>query len=88
MNDSPRPTPWLGFAFDATIIASMTALAALRIVPIMVFVALIGPLIGSRLALRYLRDGGGGPPDGGAGGSAVVSLVLALATVFRRPIGL
>ena len=88
MNDSPRPTWWLGFAFDATIIASLTALTAARVVPVMVFVALIGPLIGSRLALRYLRDGGGGPPDAGAGGSAVVSLALAVATVLRRPFAL
>ena len=88
MDDRTRPSPWLGFAFDVTIIASITVLAAVRVVPVMVFVALIGPLIGSRLALRYLREGGGGPPDGGAGGSAVVSLALALATVIRRPFAL
>ena len=87
MDEPTRPTRWLGFAFDATIITSLTALTAARVVPVMVFVALVGPLIGSRLALRYLRDGGGGPPDG-AGGSAVVSFALALATVLRRPFSL
>jgi hypothetical protein len=87
MDDRTRPSPWLGFAFDVTIIASMTVLAAMRVVPVMVFVALIGPLIGSRLALRYLREGGGGPPDV-TGGSAVVSLALAFAAVLRRPFAL
>ena len=86
MDESSRPSRWLGFAFDATIIASLTTLAVARVIPAMVFVALIGPLVGSRLALRYLRDGGG-PPDQGAGGSAVLSLSLAISSIFRRSFG-
>jgi hypothetical protein len=87
MQDPSRPTRWLGFAFDATIIASLTTLTVARVMPVMVFVALIGPMVGSRLALRYLRDGGG-PPDHGAGGSAVLSLAVALSSLLRRPLGL
>jgi hypothetical protein len=85
--DDPRLSRWLGFAFDATIIASITTLTLFRVVPVTVFVALVGPLVGSRLALRYMRDGGG-PPDHGAGGSATLSLAIALASFARRPFGL
>ena len=84
MDDPNSSTRWLGFAFDATIIVSLTTLTVTRAMPVTVFVGLIGPLIGSRLALRYMRDGGG-PPGPGAGGSAVLSLAFALATLFRRP---
>jgi hypothetical protein len=84
MEDPNRSTRWLGFAFDATIIISLTTLTVARVMPITVFVGLVGPLIGSRLALRYMRDGGG-PPGPGAGGSAVLSLAFALGALFRRP---
>jgi hypothetical protein len=87
MEEPTPPSRWIGFAFDATIIASLTTLTVSRVMPVMAFVALVGPMIGSRLALRYLREGGG-PPDHGAGGSAVVSLVFALSTLLRRPFGL
>jgi hypothetical protein len=82
-----RLSRWLAFAFDATIIASITTLAVSRVVPVTVFVALVGPLIGSRLALRYMRDGGG-PPDHGAGGSATLSFGVALLSLARRPFGM
>jgi hypothetical protein len=83
-----RLARWLGFAFDATIIASLTTLTALRVVPLTVFVALVGPLVGSRLALRYAREGdAGGPPDHGAGGSAIVAVGAAVGWVVRRVVG-
>ena len=66
----------------------LTTLTVARVLPVMVFVALVGPMIGSRLAFRYLRDGGG-PPHSGAGGSAVLSLVLrAVSSLVRRSLGL
>ena len=85
--DDTRLSRWLGFAFDATIIASLTTLTVCRVVPVTVFVALVGPLVGSRLALRSLREGGGGA-DHGTGGSAMLSLVLALSWLARRTLGL
>jgi hypothetical protein len=88
MKDTTRPVRWLGFAFDATIIASLTTLTVARVMPMMVFVALVGPMIGSRLALRYLRDEGGGPPNQGAGGSAVVAFAFAVSSLFRRSLAL
>jgi hypothetical protein len=87
MEDSTRPSRWLGFAFDATIIVSLTTLTVARVLPVMAFVALVGPMVGSRVALRYLRDGGG-PPDQGAGGSAALSLAFAMSSLVRRPFGL
>ncbi len=78
---------WIGFAFDATIIASLTTLTVAKVMPITVFIALVGPMIGSRLALRSRRDGGE-PPGPGVGGSAALALVLALISIIRRPFGL
>ena len=86
--DQPTGTSrWIGFAFDATIIASLTTLTVAKVMPVTVFVALVGPMIGSRLALRSRRDGGD-PPDPGVGGSAALSLVFALISLVRRPFGL
>ena len=84
--DDARQSRWLGFAFDATIIASLTTLTVCRVVPVTAFVALVGPLVGSRLALRSLRDGGG-PPDQHPGGSAMLPLFVALSWLARRAIG-
>jgi hypothetical protein len=86
VTDDTRLSRWLGFAFDATIIASLTTLTVSRVVPVTVFVALVGPLVGSRLALRSLREGGG-PPDHPSGGSAMLSLVVALPWLGRRALG-
>jgi hypothetical protein len=86
MEDPTRPSPWVGFAFDATIIASLTTLTVTHALPVMVFVALVGPMIGSRLALRHVRDGG--PPHSGAGGSAALALLLAVGSLVRRSVGL
>jgi hypothetical protein len=86
--DDARLSRWLGFAFDATIIASLTTLTVSRVVPVTVFVALVGPLVGSRLALRSLREGGGGPPDHHSGGSAMLSIVVAVSWLTRRALGL
>jgi hypothetical protein len=85
VTDDARLSRWLGFAFDATIIASLTTLAVCRVVPVTVFVALVGPLVGSRLALRYMREGGGSS-DHGAGGGAL-TLLVTLSALARRVLG-
>jgi hypothetical protein len=70
-----------GAALDVVVIASMTTLTALHIANITLFLAVIGPIVGARLAsARMMRGGNGGGPTGGA-----LGVLLGLLLLLRRP---
>jgi hypothetical protein len=58
-------------------------LTALRIVDVPLFLALVGPLVGARLA-NLRAPPPSGTSGGGTGGSAVIALALGLMALLRR----
>lgn len=75
---------WHGATLDVVVIASMTTLTALHIANITLFLAVIGPIVGARLAsARVMRGGSGG---GGAAGGGTLAVLLGLLLLLRRPI--
>lgn len=74
-------------ALDGLLIVAITMLTLAKIAPLVVFVALIGPLMGARLSIvRVIRPE---PPQapGLAATGAVMPLLVALAMPFRRMMG-
>jgi hypothetical protein len=70
-----------GAVLDIIVIASMTTLTALHIANITIFLGVIGPIVGARLAsARVMRGGTGGGPTGGA-----LGVLLGLLLLLRRP---
>jgi multisubunit Na+/H+ antiporter MnhG subunit len=82
MADERLPPAWQGFALDALLIISLSVLAALKVVPLLVFLALVGPVVGARLASAKSMSGGAL-----AGGSTVIALVLGAWAIGRRVFG-
>jgi hypothetical protein len=81
MTESTRSFDWHGTLLDVVVIVSMTVLTALNIATLTVFLAVVGPIVGARLAAaRMLRGGHGGGPVGGA-----LAVLLGLLFLLRRP---
>ncbi len=82
MTEPKQQFDWSGALLDVVIITSMTILTALNIATLTVFLAVIGPIVGARLAAaRMLRGGhGSGPAAGGA-----LAVLLGLLFLLRRP---
>jgi hypothetical protein len=78
MTTSPR-LDWRGVVLDALVIASVTLLTATGIANMFIFLALIGPLIGARLA-----SGRAGAAAHAHGGSMLALLLVGLFGAFRR----
>ena len=77
----PRHVDWHGAVLDIVVVSSLTVLTALHIATLTVFLAVVGPIVGARLAAaRALRGGNGGPPAGGA-----LAVLLGLLFFLRRP---
>lgn len=67
---------------DVVVITSMTTLTALHIATLTVFLAVIGPVVGARLAAARMMRGNGG---NGAGGGGTLAVLLGLFLLLRRP---
>jgi hypothetical protein len=78
MTDPVPRFDWRGVVLDAVIIASLTVLTALRLANLTLFVALVGPLVGARLAA--VRAG----TTAAVGGSTLLLLALGFWQVVRR----
>ena len=68
---------WRGVVLDMIIIVSITLLTALRLANLYVFLAVVGPLVGARLAAVRASAAA-------AGGSVIALVVLGLWVVLRR----
>jgi hypothetical protein len=77
----PQRLDWRGVVLDAIVIASVTVLTLTGTANLFVFLALIGPLIGARLAA-----GRAGFAAHAHGGSTLVLLLVGLFGVFRRAV--
>jgi len=82
VTEQPKPTvDWQGATLDVVVIVSLTVLTALHIASLAVFLAVVGPIVGARLAAaRMLRNGNGAGPAGGA-----LAVLLGLLFLLRRP---
>jgi hypothetical protein len=79
MTDSVRtPFDWRGVVLDAIIIVSITVLTALQLANLYLFLALVGPLVGARLAAVRASTAAA------VGGSTLLLLVLGLWQIVRR----
>lgn len=79
MTEQKHQPDWHGATLDVVVIVSLTLLTALHIATLTVFLAVVGPIVGARLAAaRMLRggNGGGGPSSGALG--VVLGLLLPL----------
>lgn len=77
----PRHIDWHGAVLDIVVVSSLTVLTALHIATLTVFLAVVGPIVGARLAAaRTLRAGNGSGPAGGA-----LAVLLGLLFFLRRP---
>jgi hypothetical protein len=82
MSDQPKHhLDWHGATLDVVVIVSLTVLTALHIATLTVFLAVVGPIVGARLAAaRMLRGANGSGPAGGA-----LGVLLGLLLLLRRP---
>jgi hypothetical protein len=82
MNDQARhQLDWHGATLDVVVIVSLTVLTALHIATLTVFLAVVGPIVGARLAAaRMMRGGNGAGPAGGA-----LAVLFGLLFLLRRP---
>jgi hypothetical protein len=69
---------WRGVVLDCVIILSITLLTALKLANLYVFLAVVGPLVGARLASVRASTAAA------AGGSLTVLAVLGLWSVLRK----
>lgn len=74
---------WHGAMLDVVVIVSLTTLTALHIATLTVFLAVVGPIVGARLAAARMLRGGNG--SGGAGSGGTLAVLLGLFLVLRRP---
>jgi len=75
-----KPTfDWHGALLDVVVIVSMTVLTALSVAPLTVFLAVVGPIVGARLAAARAIRGHGGP------GGGALAVLLGLLFLLRRP---
>jgi len=78
-HEAARPAlDWRGVFMDAIIIVSITVLTALRLANLYVFLAVVGPLVGARLAAVRASAAAA------LGGSTLVLLALGLWHSLRR----
>ncbi len=81
MTDPKHHLDLHGAALDVVVITAMTTLTALHVANITLFLAVIGPIVGARLAsARMMRGGNGAGPTGGA-----LGVLLGLLLLLRRP---
>ena len=79
MTDSVRaPFDWRGVVLDTIIIASITVLTALQLASLYVFLAVVGPLVGARLAAVRASTAAA------VGGSMLLLLALGFWQIVRR----
>jgi hypothetical protein len=71
---------WYGATLDVVVIISMTVLTALHVAALPIFLAVVGPIVGARLAAARMLRGDGGGPAGGA-----LGVLLGLLLLLRRP---
>ena len=76
MTDRKHGLDWQGATLDVAVITSLTILTALHIATLTVFLAVVGPVVGARLAAARMV--------GGSGGGAL-GVVLGLLLLLRRP---
>ncbi len=80
MTDAKHHLDWHGATLDVVVIVSLTVLTALHIAPLTVFLAVVGPIVGARLAAaRMLRGSNDSGPSGGA-----LGVLLGLLLLLRR----
>ena len=83
MTDPKHHLDLHGAALDVVVIAAMTVLTALHIASITLFLAVVGPIVGARLAAARMLRGGSG--NGSAGGGGTLAVLLGILLLLRRP---
>ena len=79
MTDPKHQLDWHGATLDVVVIVSLTVLTALHIATLTVFLAVVGPIVGARLAVARMLRGNGGT------GGGVLGVLLGLLLLLRRP---
>lgn len=73
---------YVGIVTDLAIVAAATVLAALGILPVEAWIAVVGAIGGARAALRDKNNGNGGPPAALGGGA--IAIVFGLMALLNR----